>query len=112
MRKAGISSYAEFAKDILKEIPDRPISFEVFSDEFDEMERQAQTISSWGQNVYVKIPVTNTRKQSSAALIRRLSNSGIKLNVTALLSLSSERGRRCTFERGTRVCLSVRRACC
>jgi transaldolase len=107
MRKAGILSYAEFAKDILKEIPDRPISFEVFSDEFDEMERQAQTISSWGQNVYVKIPVTNTRKQSSAALIRRLSNSGIKLNVTALLSLSQVKEVAAALSSGVPACVSV-----
>lgn len=91
MRKAGISNYEEFAKDILREISDRPISFEVFSDEFDEMERQAKKIASWGNNVYVKIPVTNTRRQSSAVLIRRLSQDGIKLNVTALLSIPQVR---------------------
>lgn len=91
MRKAGISNYEDFARDILKDIPDRPISFEVFSDEFDEMERQANRIASWGENVYVKIPVTNTRKESSAALVRRLSSMGIKLNVTALLSLTQVR---------------------
>ena len=73
MRKAGIRDYKSFAKDILKEIKKKPISFEVFSDEFSEMERQADEIASWGSNVYVKIPITNTKRQSSANLIRSLS---------------------------------------
>src|SRR5688572_5581568 len=72
MRKAGIKDYATFAKAALKAIPDRPISFEVFSDDFDEMERQAQKIAAWGDNVYVKIPVTNTRAEFSGPLIKRL----------------------------------------
>jgi transaldolase len=84
MRKAGVVDYRKFALDVLSAISDRPISFEVFSDEFDEMERQATEIASWGQNVYVKIPVTNTRGESAADLISRLSARGIKLNVTAL----------------------------
>jgi transaldolase len=88
MRKAGITDYRGFAKEVLGAIPDRPISFEVFSDEFSEMERQAQEIASWGKNVYVKIPVTNTRGESAADLVRRLSHAGVKLNVTALLSLA------------------------
>ena len=88
MAKAGVCDYHRFAADALAAIPDRPISFEVFSDEFDEMERQARTIAGWGENVYVKIPVTNTRRASSAALIRRLSHDGIKVNVTAVMSLS------------------------
>jgi transaldolase len=87
LRKAGVSSYQDFSLDILKCIPDRPISFEVFSDEFDEMEVQARKISSWANNVFVKIPITNTRKESSVELIKRLSQSGIKLNVTALMTL-------------------------
>jgi transaldolase len=86
MRKAGIADYAAFAKDVLGHITDRPISFEVFSDEFDEMERQANLIASWGANVYVKIPVTNTRAESSVPLIRRLASAGVKLNVTALMT--------------------------
>jgi len=86
MRRAGISDYETFAAGILRCIPDRPISFEVFSDEFDEMERQALKITTWGPNVYVKIPVTNTRRESSAALVSRLSEQGVKLNVTALLT--------------------------
>ena len=77
LRKAGVSDYQVFAEDILRAIPDRPISFEVFSDEFDEMENQARKISGWGKNVYVKIPVTNTRGESSVDLIRKLSLSGL-----------------------------------
>jgi transaldolase len=88
MRKAGVSDYSAFAKDILRAIPDRPISFEVFSDEFPEMERQARLIASWGANVYVKIPITNTKGESSVPLIGRLSAAGIRLNVTAMLPLT------------------------
>ncbi len=91
MRKAGITDYEAFARDILATIPDRSISFEVFADEFDEMERQARKIASWSDNVYVKIPVTNTRREPSSPLIRCLSLDGIKLNVTALLSLDQVR---------------------
>jgi len=91
MRKAGITDYEAFAKDILSAVPDRPISFEVFADEFDEMERQALKISQWGDNVYTKIPVTNTRRESSLALICRLARSGAKLNVTALMTLDQVR---------------------
>src|SRR5436189_5356948 len=87
MRKAGIGNYRAFAMDVLQAIPDRPISFEVFSDEFAEMARQAREIASWGENVYVKIPVTNTRRESTCDLVRRLSHSDVKLNVTAVLSL-------------------------
>jgi len=87
MRKAGVTDYAAFAKEILPEIGTKPISFEVFSDDFAEMERQARIIASWGENIYVKIPVTNTKKQSSAALIKKLSSEGIKLNVTAILTV-------------------------
>jgi len=88
MAKAKIADYKAFAQDILKAIPDRPISFEVFSDEFKEMERQAHEIASWGGNVYVKIPVTNTRGASASDLVRRLSHSGVKLNITAILTLT------------------------
>jgi len=87
MRKAGVSDYTAFAREILAAIPDRPISFEVFADEFDEMERQARLIGAWGPNVYVKIPVTNTRRESACALIRKLSHDGVKVNVTAVLTL-------------------------
>ncbi len=91
MRKAGIADYEAFARDILSEIRDRPISLEVFADEFDEMERQARLIASWGPNVYVKIPVTNTRREPALELIHRLSHAGIRLNITALLTLDQVR---------------------
>ncbi len=91
MRKAGITDYEAFARDILTAIPDRPISFEVFADEFDEMERQAERIATWGVNVYVKIPVTNTRGESAAELVRRLAGRGVKQNVTALMTLDQVR---------------------
>ncbi len=91
MRKAGINDYEAFSRDILAAIPDRPISLEVFADEFDEMERQAERIATWGNNVYVKIPVTNTRGESSAALVKRLAGRGVKQNVTALLTLEQVR---------------------
>src|SRR5574339_1092451 len=84
MRKSGISDYERFSRQVLEHITDRPISFEVFSDEFPEMERQARKIASWGSNVYVKIPVTNTRRESSENLIYHLASEGVKLNVTAL----------------------------
>jgi transaldolase len=86
MRKAGVSDYEAFARDILAQIPDRDISFEVFSDDFDEMYAQALKISSFGQNVYVKIPVTNTHGEGSTPLIERLVEKGVKLNVTALFT--------------------------
>jgi transaldolase len=87
MRKAGIGDYRAFAKEILAAIPDRPISFEVFSDDFAEMERQALQIADWGTNVYVKIPVTNTARTPSYELIHRLAERKVKLNVTALMTL-------------------------
>jgi transaldolase len=87
MRKAGISDYETFARQIVEDIPDRPISFEVFSDDFDEMEWQARQIATWGENVYVKVPVSNTRGASSVSLIRVLAVAGVKLNVTALFTL-------------------------
>jgi transaldolase len=91
MRKAGVTDYRAFAKEILQAIPDRPISFEVLSDEFSEMERQAREIAGWGGQVYVKIPITNTRRQPSYDLIKRLSRSGVKFNVTALMNLEQVR---------------------
>jgi len=87
MRKAGVTDYEAFAKDVLRAVADRPISFEVFADEFAEMERQALKISGWGENVYTKIPVTNTRGESSLDLVCRLARHGVKLNVTALMTL-------------------------
>jgi len=92
MRKAGILDYRDFCKDILTFIDDKPISFEVFSDDFHEMERQAIEISSWGNNVYVKIPITNTKQQYCYESVRRLANKGVKLNVTALMTLDQVEG--------------------
>ena len=86
MRKAGVREYRRFAQDVLGIIPDRHVSFEVFSDEFAEMKRQALEIASWGDYVYVKIPVTNTQGEFSGPLIQRLSASGVKLNVTAVMT--------------------------
>jgi transaldolase len=107
MRQAGIADYQAFAKDILRAIPDRPISFEVFADEFDEMERQAAEIAGWGENVYVKIPVTNTRGHSSGALVRHLSSRGVKLNVTALMSLRQVEEVAASLHAGTPSFISV-----
>jgi len=91
MRKAGITDYKAFAREVLAKIPDRPISFEVFSDDFAEMERQAKEIAGWGANVNVKIPVTNTHGEPTHALVRRLSHAGVKLNVTAVFTLEQVR---------------------
>jgi transaldolase len=91
MRSAGVSDYEGFARKVLESVTEKPISFEVFADEFCEMERQAHKIASWGGNVYVKIPVTNTRRESSVDLVRRLSHSGVKVNVTAVLTLDQVR---------------------
>lgn len=87
MRKANVRDYRTFALEVLKIVPDRPVSFEVFSDIFPEMERQAFEIASWGENVYVKIPVTNTHGEFSGPLIKRLSSAGVQVNMTALLTL-------------------------
>lgn len=86
MRKAGVADYATFAKDVLAEIKDKPVSFEVFSDDFAEMERQARIIASWAPNVYVKIPITNTKGTSAFDLVKKLAKDGIKLNITAILT--------------------------
>ncbi len=86
MRKGGVRDYGRFAREVLALIADRPISFEVFSDDFADMERQAREIASWGGNVYVKIPVTNTCGEFSGPLIRKLSAAGVKLNVTAVMT--------------------------
>jgi transaldolase len=86
MRKAGVSDYEAFAKNLLAKVPDRPVSLEVFADDFAEMERQALKIASWGRNVNVKIPVTDTKGASAAGLIERLSKEGVVLNVTAIMT--------------------------
>jgi transaldolase len=87
MKKAGITDYRAFCKDILTSIKDKPLSFEVFSDDFSEMERQALEIASWGENVYVKIPVTNTKQETCYYLVKKLASQKVKLNVTALMTL-------------------------
>src|SRR5712692_1975205 len=87
MRKAGVKDYESFGRELAGAIPDRPFSFEVLSDEFEEMERQALRIAAWGENVYVKIPITNTLGHSSAPLIHRLAGQGVKVNVTAVMTL-------------------------
>lgn len=92
MRKAGISDYEAFARDILETVRTKPISLEVFSDEFPEMKRQALKIKSWQENVYVKIPITNTRRESSLPLVKELAAEGVKVNVTAILTLDQVRG--------------------
>ena len=107
MRKAGVTDYRAFALEVLRAIPDRPISFEVLADEWGEMERQALEIASWGKTVYVKIPVTNTRGQSSAALVRRLSRAGVRLNVTALMTLEQVREMGAAAAGDTPACISV-----
>jgi transaldolase len=92
MRKAGLTDFEAFARDILQTITVKPLSLEVFSDDFPEMKRQALKINGWGKNVYVKIPITNTRSESSLPLIKELANEGVKLNVTAILTLEQVKG--------------------
>jgi len=91
MRSAGVKNYEAFAREILDVIRDRPISFEVFADNFGEMERQARKIAAWGENVYVKIPISNAKRQSSMELAGQLAHSGVKVNITAVLTLDQVR---------------------
>jgi transaldolase len=107
MRKAGINDFEAFARDILSEIRNRPISFEVFADEFDEMEHQARWIATWGDNVYVKIPVTNTRAEPSTPLIQRLAREGVKLNVTAMMTVEQTWEVCSALEDGPPACVSI-----
>jgi transaldolase len=92
MRKAGLTNFEAFAREVLQHVTEKPISFEVFSDEFPEMRRQGLKIKDWGKNVYVKIPITNTRGESSLPLVRELALEGVKLNVTAILTLEQVAG--------------------
>lgn len=87
MRKAGVADYEKFAREVLAAVPDKPVSFEVFADDFETMRSQAETIASWGHNVYVKIPVTNTKGEASTELVRALSAAGVQVNVTAVFTL-------------------------
>jgi transaldolase len=107
MRKAGVTDYEAFAREIIELIPDRHISLEVFSDDFGEMYEQAQKIGSWGKNVYVKIPVTNTKGESSVPLLRELAPSGIKLNVTAIFTLRQVREVSQALAMAAPCCISV-----
>jgi transaldolase len=100
MRKAGVTNYRAFAHDVLTAIPDRPISFEVFSDDFGEMERQAREIATWGKHVYVKVPVTNTSRKPAYDLIHRLSHAGVKVNVTAVMTVDQVRELAAVLEGG------------
>lgn len=107
MRKAGITDYAAFAHDIVQAIPDRPISFEVFADEFEAMAKQALEIASWGKNVFVKIPVTNTRGETSYTLLEELAGAGVQLNVTALMTLDQVRDVSAAIGGSASACISV-----
>lgn len=107
MRKAGITDYAAFARTVLAAIPDRPISFEVFADDLPSMERQAREIASWGAHVYVKLPVTDTRGNTTAPLVRKLSLEGIRVNVTALLTLEQVQEMTTALRGGAPACISV-----
>jgi transaldolase len=107
MRAAGVSGYEAFARAALEIVTDRPISFEVFADEFHEMERQARLIASWGENVYVKIPVTNTRRESTAPLVKRLAETGVKVNVTAAMTLTQVREAAMSLAQGAPSVISV-----
>jgi transaldolase len=107
MRKAGIKDYESFGRALTRAIPDRPFSFEVLSDDFDEMEAQALAIASWGYNVYVKIPITNTRGETSAPLIHRLTHQGVKVNVTALMTLDQVDDVLPSLRYGPASCISI-----
>jgi transaldolase len=107
MRAAGVTGYEAFAQEILTVVRDKPISFEVFADEFDEMERQARKIAGWAENVYVKIPITNTRGESAMSLAARLARSGVKVNVTAVLTLEQVREAAAALGGGAPAVISV-----
>jgi transaldolase len=107
MRKAGVQDYAKFARSVLEAIPDRPISFEVFADDFEEMEAQALEIAAWGKNVNVKIPVTNTGGEFAGPLIERLSRAGVSLNVTAVMTPEQVRDVTAALARETPAIISV-----
>ncbi|MCE1166098.1 MAG: transaldolase, partial [Bacteroidetes bacterium] len=107
MRKSGVTDYESFARDALSRVKGLPISFEVFSDDFESMQKEAMKISSWGENVYVKIPVTNTKGESSADLIKTLAEKNIKLNVTAILTLQQVETLSKIFPKGNTSIISV-----
>ena len=107
MVKAGISDYEAFARDILAHITDKHLSLEVFSDDIDEMERQALKIASWGNNVYVKLPITNTKGVSTCKIVKRLASKGVKVNVTAIMTMAQVRDVVLSLEQGVPSCISV-----
>ncbi len=107
MRAAGVNNYEAFAREILEVVHDRPISFEVFADDFREMERQARKIAAWAENVYVKIPITNTKRQSSMELASELAHSGVKVNVTAVLTLDQVRAAADALSGGAPAVISI-----
>lgn len=107
LRKAGVSDYNAFAVQVLKDIPDLPISFEVFADDFPAMEKEARTIGGWGKNVFVKIPVTNSKGESSIPLIQKLSRKGLSLNITALLTVEQVEAVAGALSRGANSIVSV-----
>ena len=107
MKKAGVKDYISFAKEALKEIPDLPLSLEVFADDFDTMEKEARVISALSENVFVKIPITNSKGESSIPLIKKLSEDGIRLNVTAMLTIPQVKDAVAAFKDGTKNIVSV-----
>jgi transaldolase len=107
MRKSGVTDYESFAREALQVTGDLPISFEVFADDFDEMERQARLINTWGESVFVKIPITNTKQESAIPLIARLSAAGVKLNITAILTLDQVRATVDALDANTPAIVSV-----
>ena len=107
MKKAGVKDYIRFAKEALKEIPDLPLSLEVFADDFDTMEKEARVISALSENVFVKIPITNSKGESSIPLIKKLSEDGIRLNVTAMLTIPQVKDAVAAFKDGTENIVSV-----
>lgn len=107
MRKASITDYAAFAQDVLAAVPDRPVSFEVFADDFPTMEAQAREIATWGDNVNVKIPITNTKGESAVDLVGRLSAAGVAVNVTAVFTLEQVRAVTEALDTGTEAIISV-----
>ncbi|HAV00865.1 MAG: transaldolase [Lachnospiraceae bacterium] len=107
MKKAGVKDYISFAKEALKEIPDLPLSLEVFADDFDTMEKEARVISALSENVFVKIPITNSKGESSIPLIKKLSEDGIRLNVTAMLTIPQVKDAVAAFKDGTENIVSV-----
>lgn len=107
MRKAGVDDYEQFAHELLECVTDRPISFEVFSDDFDEMARQARKIATWAENVYVKVPITNTERTSTLPLARRLTNEGVKINITALMTDQQVEAAAAVLEGGSPAFVSI-----